>query len=123
MIRFEDNSKEAKQAIEKARNKGYLAVGLFLQGISSLLSPVDTGRLRASITFATPEEIGKVGAKAKGDQPTGKTDNTLQLGTNVEYAPEMELGRKARPFLKPAIANNIGKIKEIMAKEMAKIDD
>jgi hypothetical protein len=123
MIKFEDNSKEAKKAVNKARDRGYLSVGLFLQGISTLLAPVDTGRLRASITFATPEETGKVGAKAKGYEPTGKTKDTLQLGTNVEYAPDMELGKHRKPFLKPAIANNISKIKEIMAKEMAKIDD
>jgi hypothetical protein len=88
-----------------------------------LLAPVDTGRLRASITFATPDEIGKVGHKAKGYEPTGKTKDTLHVGTNVEYAPAMELGQNRKPFLKPAIANNVSKIKEIIAKEMAKIDD
>lgn len=59
---------------------------------------VDTGRLRASITF---QKIG---------------DNTMQLGTPVEYGKYVELGTsrmRKRPFILPAIRDNIDTYKSI----------
>lgn len=56
------------------------------------LAPVDTGRLRSSITY----EIGQEGTVIVG-----------RVGTNVHYAPYLELGTRrmrARPFLRPALA-------------------
>jgi HK97 gp10 family phage protein len=53
--------------------------------------PVDTGRLRSSITH-------EISTDAKGLLAT--------IGTNVEYAPYVELGTRhmrAQPFLRPAI--------------------
>lgn len=50
---------------------------------------VRTGRLRSSISHA-------------------RDDNAAYIGTNVEYAPYVELGTskmKERPFLRPAAAN------------------
>jgi phage gpG-like protein len=47
--------------------EGLVAVGLTLEGYAKLLCPVDTGRLRISITFDV-------------------RDNTVYIGTNVEYA-------------------------------------
>lgn len=55
-------------------------------------APVDTGRLRSSITW----EIGQDGTTIVG-----------RVGTNVHYAPYLELGTRrmrARPFLRPALA-------------------
>lgn len=59
--------------------------------IAKVLAPVDTGRLRASITFL----IGSDGAGIFG-----------LVGTNVEYAPYQEFGTfkmQATPFLLPAL--------------------
>ena len=59
-------------------------------------APVDTGRLRSSITH----EVG-------GD-PEGIV---ARVGTNVEYAPHLEYGTsrmKARPFLRPALQQVVG---------------
>lgn len=56
------------------------------------LCPVDTGRLRSSITH----ELGHQGTVLVG-----------RVGTNVEYAPYVELGTRrmrAQPFLRPALA-------------------
>ncbi len=53
--------------------------------------PVDTGRLRSSIT-------NEIGTDAQGLVAT--------IGTNVEYAPYVELGTSkmaAQPFLLPAL--------------------
>lgn len=62
------------------------------------LGAVDTGRLRGSISHATDED-------------------TAYVGTNVEYAPYVELGTykmAARPFLRNAIVNHIDEYKDIV---------
>lgn len=55
-------------------------------------APVDTGRLRGSITRELGEDAqGLVG----------------RIGTNVEYAPHVELGTSrmtAQPYLRPALS-------------------
>lgn len=55
------------------------------------LAPVDTGRLRSSVTHEMAEEGG---------------DLVGRVGTDVDYAPHVELGTsraRAQPFLRPAL--------------------
>lgn len=62
------------------------------------LGAVDTGRLRGSISHATD-------------------DTSAYIGTNVEYAPYVELGTRkmaARPFLRNAVANYTEDYKRIV---------
>lgn len=76
---------------------GLQAEGNAVSEITSL-GAVDTGRLRASISHASDE-------------------NSAYIGTNVEYAPYVELGTRkmaARPFLKNAVANYTGEYKQIV---------
>lgn len=61
---------------------------LMVESEAKKLCPVDTGRLRASITT---EKIGKA---------------AYAVGTNVEYAPYVEFGTRkmrAQPYLRPAL--------------------
>lgn len=48
--------------------------------------------------------------------------NTVYLGTNVEYAPYVELGTYkmniARPFIRPAIENHLQEYQEIFEKAL-----
>lgn len=63
-----------------------------VQTAATRLCPVDTGRLRASIDYSVERD---------GDGLVGI------VGTNVEYAPFVELGTyrtRAQPFLRPALA-------------------
>ena len=63
---------------------------------AKILCPVDTGRLRDSITW----ELGVMGLLP-----------VARVGTNVEYARYVELGTRymaAQPFLRPAIASLVG---------------
>lgn len=76
---------------------GMEAEGNAVSEITSL-GAVDTGRLRASISHASDE-------------------NSAYIGTNVEYAPYVELGTRkmaARPFLKNAVANYTDEYKQIV---------
>jgi HK97 gp10 family phage protein len=100
--------------MEKAIERGLEAIGLTAEGHAKKNTPVDTGRLRNSIGHAVE-------------------DKAAYIGSNVEYAPYVELGtgkhysggrpdpwvyqddngrwhhtngQRARPYLKPAVADH-----------------
>ena len=88
----EDNAREIAEAIDKALAKALEEIGLTAEGFAKRECPVDTGRLRNSITHVT--------------RPSEKA---VYIGTNVEYAQYVELGTsraKAQPFLVPAASNH-----------------
>lgn len=72
---------------------------------------VDTGRLRASISFATSEHM----SNPTEDGVNFKSDKySTIVGTNVEYASYVELGTKKQParhFLLNGINNSLGETK------------
>ena len=95
-----DHSDEVLAALESATNKGLLLIGLQAEGYAAMKAPVDTGRLRASITHALDED-----------------EQAVYIGTNVEYAPYVEMGTsktKAKPFLKPAASGHKAEYKAIL---------
>jgi len=92
-------------------------------------APVDTGRLRASISVnwsGSSMGEGKTGSQAKpGDgvkKPSGPKELVYTVGTNVIYAPPQEFGTEKRPdsghpYLFPAyfmyegpIVKDVGKV-------------
>ena len=78
-------------------------IGLACEGYAKRLCPVDTGRLRNSITHALNVSSGEV-----------------VVGTNVEYAPYVELGtyrpkREGAHFLYKAAANHKKAYERILA--------
>lgn len=72
-----DNTKEVLSAMEKAIERGLEAIGLTAEGYAKKETPVDTGRLRNSISHAVE-------------------DKAAYIGSNVEYAPYVELGARGR---------------------------
>lgn len=77
-------------------------VGLMAERNAKIACPVDTGRLRGSISHTHDK-------------------NTAYVGTNVEYAPYVEMGTvntKAQPYLKPAIVNHVQEYKNIIEQEL-----
>ena len=62
---------EVLSAFKEQIEKGLEAIGLTAEGYAKDNCPVDTGRLRNSISYAVQE-------------------NEVYIGTNVEYAPEVE---------------------------------
>ena len=74
---YKDNTDEVLSALERAKKRGLEAIGLTAEGYAKKDTPVDTGRLRNSIRH-TPD------------------DEAAYIGTNVEYAPYVELGARGR---------------------------
>lgn len=92
-MRVIDHTPELRRGMPLEMNKALEAVGIALEGYAKLACPVDTGRLRNSITHATSTNGGRdvyadnrgntfAGGSARGTPNT----NTVCIGTNVEYA-------------------------------------
>lgn len=105
-------------------------VGLVAEGYAKMLCPVDTGRLRNSITHATSQNHGQGDYQDNNgldfhdaSAQSKPRDDSVYIGTNVEYAPYIELGTVrcgARPYLRPAAADHIEEYKRIIDAEMRK---
>lgn len=100
----EDNREAIANAIDRALVAALEEVGLVAEGYAKRACPVDTGRLRNSITHIVDEGTRHV-----------------IIGTNVEYAPYVELGtrhQKPQPFLKPATNDHYSTYKGIFRKHL-----
>ena len=99
---YKDNTDEVLAALEKAKKRGLEAIGLTAEGHAKKETPVDTGRLRNSISHATDDEAA-------------------YIGTNVEYAPYVELGargRQGKHMLQRAATEHTDEYKRIMEDAM-----
>lgn len=101
---MKDNTDEVLSALEEAKKRGLEAIGLVAEGHAKKITPVDTGRLqlRNSISHATDDEAA-------------------YIGTNVEYAPYVELGARGRQgvhMLKRAATEHTDEYKRIMEDSM-----
>lgn len=99
---YKDNTDEVLSALKMAKKRGLEAIGLTAEGYAKKDTPVDTGRLRNSISHATD-------------------DDAAYIGTNVEYAPYVELGARGRPgvhMLQRAASEHGSEYKQIMEDAM-----
>ena len=86
-VKLTDNTDEVKKACEEQIYAWLQAVGEDASGVASDKCPTDTGRLKNSISWATKVDCGD------GDKPKATPEeNTVYIGTNVEYAPYHEFG-------------------------------
>lgn len=95
-----DNTEQVTQGIKAAINVALEKIGLLAEGYAQMKCPVDTDNLRASITHVVSE-----GEKA------------VYIGTNVEYAPYVELGtskQKAQPYLRPAATEHVNQYRQVL---------
>ena len=133
-IRVENNSQLVLEDLGEAMERALYAIGVkavegsvdAISGRYDIKPAVDTGRLRASISFITPTDKGGSGqpkpANAKaGDELTGTAEqNTVVVGSNVEYAEKIHNGDSkmaGRPFLR----EGIDKTKDQMQEQAEKI--
>lgn len=126
---FTDNSELFKRELDSAILRALERCGQQAEGYAKDLAPVDTGDLRNSI-----------------GHKVDTSEKAVYIGTNVEYAPYVELGtgkfaefggrqtpwvyqdeegnwhrtigHEAQPFLKPAVANHKQTYRNIVKDEM-----
>lgn len=132
-VTFNDYSDEVLEAFNEACLRALERCGSQAEGYAKDLVPVDTGNLRNSISH-----------KVDSGEPAA------YIGTNSEYAAYVEFGTgqysttgggtakthwaymgddgkfhigkpmKARPYLKPSVANHVGTYKNIIKDELSK---
>lgn len=98
-VTIESHVPEVLSALSNQIERALIAIGITAESHAKDLCPVDTGRLRNSITHAV--EMG---------------EQAVYIGTNVEYAGYVELGTsrmKPQPYLKPAVVNYMSEYKTL----------
>lgn len=96
---------KGKKVIGEVRQKmfsGMKTACLLVERDAKIGCPVDTGRLRGSLT-------NEIESKAK--------DIVGRVGSKVKYAPYVELGTSkmpAQPYLRPALHKNESRIKKLL---------
>ena len=101
---FESHLGEFQEALELQIEQALVAIGMTAETYAKENCPVDTGRLRNSITHEV--EMG---------------DKSAIIGTNVEYAAFVELGTskmRARPYLRPAAEGHSQEYKAIVEESL-----
>lgn len=99
---FKDNTKEVLEGLSNAKQRGLEAIGLSAEGHAKKGTPVDTGRLRNSISHAV-----------EGD--------AVYIGSNVDYAPPVELGSRGKDghhMLQRAATEHTDEYKKLMEGSM-----
>ena len=101
-VKFTSHKEEALAEMRAAVSRALERIGMRAERNAKAYCPVDTGRLRNSISHASD-------------------DRRAIIGTNVEYAPYVELGtsrRSPHAYLKPAVALHIDEYRRIVEAEL-----
>ncbi len=107
-VKFISYAKDVLSGEKRAKAQALEVIGGKAESYAKKICPVDTGRLRNSITHQQYD------------------DNTEVIGTNVEYAPYVELGHHTsggkfidgKPFLRPAAEGHTDEYKQIIQQVM-----
>lgn len=101
---IQDNAEQVVDGIDSAIGAALEKIGLLAENYAARKCPVDTGNLRGSITYEVDT-----------------ADNAVYIGTDVEYAPHVELGtsrQKAQPFLRPAASEHGEQYRQVLEKAL-----
>lgn len=105
---IENHRAEVEQRLNDAIERALTAVGENAKNYVSNNAPKDTGRLQGSIQARI-----------------NTSDNSVTIGTNVEYAPYQELGTSkmdachhGKGFMRPAIQDHFDEFKKIFENEL-----
>ena len=96
-VNFTNNADDILRLLEKGKRNALTAIGATAETYAKKATPVDTGRLRNSISHAVDGEA-------------------VYIGTNVEYAPYVELGTsraKAHHMLQKAATEHSAEYKRL----------
>jgi len=128
-IRIKSNKKEVIDEMNEKLQKAMYEVAQQAVTYAAMACPVDTGRLRNSITGAAGEQQTDANgydgehAKASDYRMLGNAEkNTAVIGTNVEYAQYIEIDHKSdqapNGFLGIAVTEHMEEYKKIIKNEL-----
>ena len=132
----DDHTQEVLEALERAKDRMLTMIGIKVEKYAKALCPV-----------GTPESTGKRGYRGgtlRNSITFQVEDDVVAVGSNVEYAPYVELGTgpyftpppsweqfeshkgsgighgyvRARPYLRPAVENHLSEYQNIVQNEM-----
>lgn len=135
-VNLTDNSKLVLEALDENIEKALIAIGLTAETYAKLPEkagghmPVDTGRLKNSITYAiagqsphvtsykADTDDGKGGSYSGTAAPDkGGSPRSVYIGSNVEYAAAVENGisgkQTGKHYLRLAITDHIAEYKNL----------
>lgn len=101
-VRFTSNLDTARTELRERKRQALDAAGLTVSGTAKTLTPVETGRLRSSITHQVV------------------SDSRVDVGTNVEYAVYVHENLNAyhpvgeAKFIEKAAAREAGRVQELV---------
>lgn len=125
-VRITNNSTAVLRELSEKVEAALIACGHEAERYAKKNSPVDTGRLKNSITFVTNKfqsdanTSGRENAKADDYKPKATPENNaVYIGTNVEYAEVQEFGSYnhtvgKQHFLRDSVAQHQDKYKAII---------
>jgi HK97 gp10 family phage protein len=99
-IKINSHKNEVQDAFDGQIEKALTIIGLTVERYAVEACPKDTGRLQGSITHKP-----------------NLSEKAVYIGTNVEYAPYVELGtsrQKAQPYLRPAATDHVDEYTDIV---------
>lgn len=128
-VKLTSNVDAVLKATDEAIEKALITIGIEAQSNVSTRAAVVTGRLAASINYATRTQKGsqnrsylRQGNKAKesDSSPRGTPDkHTVVVGTNVEYAKIREYGPGRSPhYIRRGLQENANQYKNILIEEL-----
>ena len=147
-VRFMDGSKEAVSEIGRLRDAALMEGAIAAAGECIVRSPVETGHLRASITYIvqtssgdgdvpncwpgkkgtkirkgrrTPDVCREDGQSHPGGMEGFSCPGVAYIGTNVSYAPHVEYGtrnQKAQPYMRSGMVAAAPQIEKIFERRL-----
>ena len=127
-VKYHEDFDEAKRKMSLAVQQCLEIVGQSAVTFARDLTPVDTGRLKNSMTFVTRESTGghtysdDHGKTYDGTLSVGADVGEVWFGTNVEYANYIENGtskRGGKHMIKRAVDDHKSYYKAIMERYLA----
>ena len=104
-VNIDSKVDEVLQELEPAIERALEQVGLVAEGYAKDICPVDTGRLKNSISHQVD-----------------MSDSAVVIGTNVEYGVDIEMGHSKKApngFLGPAVQDYMDEYQEIIRSELS----
>lgn len=131
-VKIDSHVSEIQELTQETIDKILWMMGAKAEGFAKDETPVDTGRLRNSITFVTKAEEGKVVnyTDDKGNEynytvGAGLEENSVAIGTNVEYAKDVEIGtggRAGKHMLEKAVSQHDDVYRKIIELALQEVD-